>query len=260
MQFGRHLRELWSHRTGLIVSLAIATLMSLWSIGKVSLFPPGLKERQLTMAAANTRVLVDSPRSAVLDTNAATASLQAMSNRGVLEGNVMASDPVLRYIGRRARIPWQLLRVASPVTPDFPRPLETQLSGKKSPKDILKWPNEYRLSIQANPTVPILDIYAEAPTPQLAQQLANGAVDGMRDYLRDVARRQQIPAARSVQLEQLGRAQGTVINPGVRLKLGVITFLIVFGAASLTVLALDRVRRGWRLGSPTRRDPGGASA
>jgi hypothetical protein len=252
MAFGRHLRELFSHRTGLIVSLVVASLAALWSVGKVSIFPPSVKPRVVSMAAANTRALVDAPTSAVLDLKVTTTSLQGMSNRGVLVGNVMGSEPVRAYIARRAKIRSELLQVASPVTPDFPRPLAT--AGKKSPQDIAKSPNEYRLSIQANPTVPILDIYAEAPTKELAEQLANGAVDGMQDYLKDLAGQQHVPADRRVKLEQLGRAKGGVINPGVRLKLGLLTFLIVLGAASLTVLALDRVRQGWRVESVAQRE------
>jgi hypothetical protein len=247
MALGRHLRELWERRVGLIASILLATLAMLWSVGKVSLFPPGVKPRVVTVAAANTRVLVDAPKSAVLDLKVSTGGLQQMTNRAVLIGNVMASEPVRRYIGKRADIPWQRLQVASPVTPDFPRPLAT--SGKKSPRDILKSPDAYRLSIQANPTVPMLDIYAEAPTPELAQQLANGAVDGMQDYLSNLAVQQQVPLDRRVRLEQLGQAKGGVVNPGVRFKLGALTFLIVFAVSCVSVLALSRVREGWKLTS-----------
>jgi hypothetical protein len=250
MQLGTHLRELWQRRIGLIASLVVATLAMLWSVGKVSLFPPGVKPRVVTVAAANTSVLVDAPKSAVLDLKVNTGGLVQMTNRSVLIGNVMASEPVRRYIGNSAGIPWQLLQVASPVTPDFPRPLAT--SGKKSPRDILKSPNAYRLSIQANPTVPMLDIYAEAPTPELAQQLANGAVNGMQEYLGDLADEQQVPADRRVRLEQLGQAKGGVVNPGVRFKLGALTFLIVFAVSGVTVLAVSRVREGWKLESRPR--------
>lgn len=257
MQLGRHLRELWGHRTGLIVSILLALFAAVWSVGKISLFPPSVKPRVLNMAAANTRALVDAPTSAVLDMNVSTVNLQSMTNRGVLVGNVMASEPVRQYIARRAGLPAYMIQVASPLTPDFPRPLAA--SGKASPRDILKSPNQYRLSIQANPTVPILDIYSEAPTPDKAAQLANAAVEGMEDYLKDLARQQSVPAGRQVHLVQFGRAKGGVINPGVRLKLGVLTFLIVLGASSVTVLALDRVRRGWKLESMASRDANSAT-
>src|SRR5262245_34092770 len=122
MQLGRHLRELWGHRIGLIASLILALLAALWSVGKVSLFPPSVKPRVLSIAAANTRELVDPPHPAVLDLKTSTQSMQGMTNRGVLVGNVMASEPVREYIGRRAKIRPELLQVASPVTPEFPRP------------------------------------------------------------------------------------------------------------------------------------------
>ncbi len=74
MQLGTHLRELWQRRIGLIASLVVAMLAMLWSVGKVSLFPPGVKPRVVTVAAANTSVLVDAPKSAVLDLKVNTAA------------------------------------------------------------------------------------------------------------------------------------------------------------------------------------------
>jgi hypothetical protein len=245
MRFGRHLRELWEHRLGLVASVLIASLAALWSVGKVTVFPPSVKPRVLQMAAASTRALVDSPKSAVLDLKVPTTNLQGMTNRGVLVGNMIASAPVRAYIARRAHVPTELLQVAGPVTPDFPRPLAT--SGKRSTKDILKSPNQYRLSVQANPTVPILDIYAQAPTADAARALANGAVQGMEDYLRDLANAQHIAVDQRVHLEQLGHADGGVINPDVSVKLAVLSFLLVFAASSAMVLALTRVRRGWQV-------------
>ena len=245
MRFGRHLRELWEHRLGLVASVLIASLAALWSVGKVTVFPPSVKPRVLQMAAASTRALVDSPKSAVLDLKVPTTNLQGMTNRGVLVGNMIASAPVRAYIARRAHVPTELLQVAGPVTPDFPRPLAT--SGKRSTKDILKSPNQYRLSVQANPTVPILDIYAQAPTADAARALANGAVQGMEDYLRDLANAQHIAVDQRVHLEQLGHADGGVINPDVSVKLAILSFLLVFTASSAMVLAATRVRRGWQL-------------
>lgn len=243
MNLGRHLHELTRHRIGLAVCFALATLAALWGVGKVSLVPPGVKPRVLEMSAAQTRALVDSPKSAVLDLQVPTANLQSMTNRGVLVGNMIASEPVRAYIGRRAHIRPELLQVSSPVTPDFPRPLAT--SGSRSTSDILDSPNHYRLSIQANPTVPIVEVFAEAPTEERARDLANGAVEGMQDYLRDLAERQAIPEQQRVHLQQLGRATGGTINEGVSLKVGVLCFVLVFFASALAVLAVARIRRGW---------------
>jgi hypothetical protein len=232
-------------RLGLVAVVLVAAMAALWSVGSISVFPPGVKSRDLEMAAASTRALVDAPTSTVLDLSVDAYSLQSITNRALLVGNVMASEPVRRYIGKHARVDPAILQVASPVTPDFPRPLAS--SGKKSTSDLLKSPDEYRLSIQANPTAPILDVYAEAPTAAAAELLANGAVDGMKDYLRDLGTSQGVPQGRQVRLEQLGRAKGGVINEGVSVKVALLSFFLVFAAGCVTVLFVARVRRGWKL-------------
>jgi hypothetical protein len=243
MQLGAHLLELWRLRVGLIVCVLVALLAAAWSVDRIGLFPPSLKPRKLETAAASTRVLVDAPKSTVLDLSMDTYNFESLTNRALLVGNVMASEPVREYIGRRADVSPDILRVASPITPDFPRPLAS--SGKKSSRDILKSPDEYRLSIQVNPTAPVLDVYAQAPTAEAAEQLANGAVDGMKDYLRDLGTAQSVPLTRQVRLEQLGRAEGAVINEGVGLKVALLSFALVFAAACVLLLFLSRVRQGW---------------
>lgn len=244
VQLGKHLYELWRLRLGVMLALVLALGAALWSVKKVTVLPPSVQSRSLEMAAAQTRVLVDSPRSAILDLAMSTNDIQSITNRSLLIANVMASAPVREYIARRAHLPADVLQVASPVTPTFARPLAMN-GNKPKTKDILRSPGEYRLSLTSNPTVPIVDIYAEAPTAQAAQQLANGAVDGMRDYLRDLGDSQQIPLKRRVELEQLGRAKGGLIDRGVSVEVATLSFLLVFAASSAAVLFVSRVRRGW---------------
>jgi hypothetical protein len=58
---------------------------------------------------------------------------------------------------------------------------------------------------------------------------------------------------------QLGRAEGGVINHNVSVKLAVLSFLLVFAVAATSVLALARVRRGWRIETLVRRGVGSPS-
>jgi hypothetical protein len=244
MTLGRHLRELWQLKKGLAISLCLALLAAGWSVGKISVFPPGLHMRTLEISAASTTVLVDAPQSVIADIAVNAVDIQGMTNRALLLGNVMGSNPVRSYIMRRAQMPpGTFLQVASPVTPNFPRELSTD--GSKKTTDILKSPNEYRLDIQANPTVPVLELDAEAPTPAAAARIANGAVEGMRDYLRAVGAQEHIRLAHQVTLKQLGTAKGGVINPGVSVELATLAFLLVFLASAATTLWLARVRQGW---------------
>ena len=113
--------------------------------------------------------------------------------------------------------------------------------------DILKSNEQYRIAINANPTVPMLDIYAQTPTAESAAALANAAVDELKAYLAGLASSQATPAGDQIRIEQLGRATGTVINPGVRYQLALLVFIVTFLLACATTIFVSKIRAGWRL-------------
>lgn len=244
MQFGMRLRELWGLRAGVLASAVVGLIAAFWSVERISLSPLRVQPRSLETAAASTRVLVDTPQSLVLDLSVQINDINSITDRALLVTNVMASAPVRRYIARRSGVRTAALQVASPVTKEWPRAL-AQTGTKRSVTDILDSPDQYRLSLRSNPTVPLIDVYAQAPTSRAAEQLANGAVAGMQDYLRELGAKQAVPASGQVHLEQLGRAQGEVINDGASLKVAALSFLVAFAMSCLAALSLSRVRRGW---------------
>ena len=174
---GNGCRELWRLKAGVAVCLMLALIAAVWSLENISLFPPKLTARSLEMATASTHVVVDTPRSTLLDLRQDTYELEALTKRAVLLGNVIANGPVKESIARRAGIPVEVLRVEAPLTAKQPRP---RIEGGKEKKasDILRSTDQYRLNIQANPTAPVFDIYAQTPTTESAEALANAAVDG----------------------------------------------------------------------------------
>src|SRR6476619_364524 len=247
MQLGRHLRELWRLRIGVLIVFVLALFVALSSIDRVSLFPPGAKGRQLEIAAASTRVLIDSPRSELIDLRTDTYEL---TTRADLIGNVMASAPVREYIARRAGIDPLRIQAVSPITANVPRSLVEPGSETRA-SDILRSTDQYRLDIQASPSVPILSVSSQAPNKEAAERLANGAVDGLRDYLRALAIRQGTDPNKQVRLEQLGRARGGVINHGIGVQIALLAFIFVFALGCCAVLFLARVHRGWSAAADT---------
>jgi hypothetical protein len=244
MQLGMHMRELWGQKVGLALALLIAILAASRVLFGLSLIPPGLQHHSLGVASASTQVIVDTPRSSVIDLREDTYSFTGLTNRALLLGNVMAGLPVREYIAKRAEVPATSIRVSAPLTPEQPRVVA---DGAHQPKtsDILRSPDEYRLSIQANPTVPVLNIYSEAPDGEAAGKLANAAVDGLRDYLAVLANEHSTPSDDQVSLVQLGRASGSSIDDGAGIQLAILVFLFVFALSSAAVLFITRVRRGW---------------
>lgn len=246
MHLGIYMRELRGRRVGLGLSFVIAAVATIQIVHGISLWPPRIEENSLNVASASTRVIVDAPQSTIVDPHTDAYTIESLSNRALILGNVMASLPVRHYIARRAGISANQVRVEPPLTADQPRVL---VDSAHAPHvfDILKRPDEYRLSIQVDPMGPVLGIYAVAPTPDEATKLANASVDGLRDYLGSVATKDRTPKLDQVRLEQLGRASGGSITTGAGKQILILTFLLAFGIACLGLLFLGRVRRGWEI-------------
>lgn len=245
MGIGRRIRKLWRLNWGAVISLAVALFAAVWSIEKISLTPPGLTSRSTDMATAATHVIVDTPDSTMIDLRQDTYNIASLTNRAVVLGNVIANPPVEEMIAQRAHVPFELLRIQAPLTPQQASP-PVNSQTERHVTDIVKSTNQYRIEIDANPTVPMLDIYAQTPTADSAAALANAAVDELRTYLAGIATTQKTPPRDQIRLVQLGRATGTVINHGARLQVALVIFLLTFLACCATVTFVERVRAGWR--------------
>ena len=245
MGTGIRLRKLWGLRGGVALCLTLSVLAAVWSVERIGLAPPRLTPRALEMATASTHVVVDTPTSAVLDLREDTSSFEALRNRAVLLGNVIAGSTVRQAIARRAGVPLERLRIQAPLTLEQASP-PPDSGNERRTSDIVRSNDQYRLNIQANLSVPMLDIYAQAPTARSAAVLANAAVDELRVYLARLAAAQGTPPQDRIRLLQLGRAQGTVINKGVRWEVFVLAFVGTFALTCASVLFVARVRTGWR--------------
>jgi hypothetical protein len=246
MRFGIRLRSLWQIRGWVVACAAYAVLAAGLSVAQVTVSPFGVKSRSLQMATASTQVVVDTPRSTLFDIRQDTVGIEALNNRALLLGNVMASPKVRADIAQRAGVPFEQLQIMPPITPKQPRVLAEAGHARKS-TDILKLNGEYRLYIKANPTVPFLQIYAQTPDAASAAALANASVAGMETYLDELARSTRTPGAEQVRLTQLGRAEGTVVNGGISWRVAFLVFLVAFGISCATVIWVRRVFKGWRL-------------
>jgi hypothetical protein len=250
MQFGAHLRELSRHRIGVLLSALLATIVAVASVYKVGIVPPRLHARSLAIAGASTHILVDTPYSKITDLRAGEGDFQALTTRADLLGNVMTTAPVLAYIGRRAGINPALIQASAPITADVPR-VVVEPGSEQRVSALVASSDHYRIHVGANPSIPVLDVYTQAPSTAAAVRLANAAVDGLRDYLADLSGQQKIAPRDQVRLQQFGGAAGGVINHGVAIEIVALTFFTVFGISCAAVIFVGRVRRGWTLSGVT---------
>lgn len=256
MGLGKRLHGLWHVKLGVVLSLIVSLCAAVYSVEKVSVDPPRLTSRSLEMATASTHVIIDTPTSTLIDLRQDAYSVEGLKNRAVLLGNVIASSGVQAKIAERAQVPVDLLRIQAPLTRAQAAP-PVDSENARSTSDILQTGEQYRIDIKANVTVPMLDIYAQAPDAETAAALANGAVDELNAYLESLATTQKTPPDEQIRPVQLGRATGVVINSGVRWKVAILAFLLTFGGSCATVIFFARVRAGWRQAALSERPAAG---
>lgn len=239
--FGARTYRMWKRRFILPVAFATALLATIFTLYRPSVLPPGLHSRSLQIGAASTEVLVAQPNLVV---GGSTYDYDSLVSRAILVGNVMASPPVLAYIGHEVGVPGTSIEASAPITANVPRALIDPGSGG-SATDIVASPDHYKLEIQANPSVPLLHIYAQAPSPKSAEELATAAVHGVMKYITQVEIADNVPRKEFVHIQQLGTAHGGVANPGGRLQIAFLVFAGVFAVATWFMYLGWRFRRGW---------------
>lgn len=254
MHLGSQTDARFSMRWTLGVSLLVAVVAAVISVYHVGLFPPKLQPRALEIGAASTTVLVDTPRSAVTSLAANADAFGSLQNRAALLGNLMTTDPVKARIARLAAIAPAQIDANAPVTANVPQTLIEPGSGAAA-ADILASADHYKLQIQADPTVPILHIYTQAPSAAAAIRLADASVAGLSEYLTSISPQPTSSQNGQVRVEQLGVAHGGVVNGGAAMQIGLLTFVTAFAVAFCALIAASRVRVGWKSAGPLTQAP-----
>jgi hypothetical protein len=227
------------------VSTVLATVCAILSIYSVSLSPPGLHARHLQMATASAHVLVDAPRSWIVNQNATEADFQSLSRRADLMGELLASGPLRDAVGRRIGVPGDRIAMVSRITGNVMATLREPDSEARA-NQILLSRLVYRVDIQAEPNRPVLNLYTQAPTVAEAKALADASIAELVSYLDGQAIERGYDLRRQVHLTELGQARGAVINAGTTPQIALLTWLVVFcGTLGLLAIAM-RAHRGWR--------------
>ena len=213
------LRPLLRHR--LVLALFVASAL-------IGVFCAKLNTSgNLTVGAAQTHVLIDDPDVSIVDRAALTGDVTNLQSRAVLYGRAMATPPVLAAIAKRASVPADQLSGLARITEGEPHSL-LQVGSEERANQIRDSRAPYRLEMQASPSEPVLTVYSEAPSADSARRLADSAVLGLGDYLRQLARQEGFPQREVPVLRQLGSAQGGVTNSSARIIIGGLTFITAF--------------------------------
>jgi hypothetical protein len=225
VSFGVRLRTLARLRVGVAVSFALACLAALSSVFRVNVVPPGLT-RAAQPAGAHAQILVDDHKLSVLDAGFDYKSFGDLHEGAVLVASIIVQDPARDYIAQEARIPVTTIAFSDPQIPADSHVLQQQP------------PRKYSLTVAARPKVPIVDVYAQAPTLGEAQRLANASTSGASRYLAG-------PGNFGLQVVQLGHGGTVDTAAGGTLQTAIERFLGVLVLGCIATLLLARARRAW---------------
>jgi hypothetical protein len=230
-----------------LTSAVVALIAAVISVFNFSLAPPKVQMRPLQVGAAVTNAVVKLDPAIPLNTG---ADFESQAKRAALIANVMTSPPIVNRIGHLTGI--EANRIAATVEADQSVPRDfIEPDSERRANQILLSHDPYKLDIQPQPNVPVLDIYTQAPSVGQAEALANASVKAANAYLSGVAIQHHLAGSAPVSLTQLGSARGALLDPTAPLKIAALTFVVAFAITFGLLNLLAEIRRGWlRAGRP----------
>jgi hypothetical protein len=266
MEFARALKALWKRRRLVALGAVIAAIAAICSAFTVSIFPPKLTPRTNTFATASTQILVDTPNSAFANLE---EEVEPLNTRAALFSRFLASPLAISLIAREAGLPANAIEGQGPYEQNLPV-FEQEPTAEKRSSQIIGERALYRLRFENNPDLPIVTVFAQAPTADGAHKLADAVPEALSSYLNRIQEAQKTPAKRRVIVHQLGDATGGVVNGGANGQIAALVFFVVLVLWCLLLIPAHTIARGWRAagdddedrsspngrrGGPQRREP-----
>jgi hypothetical protein len=249
-------RELWRHKVLVGLGIPVALVAAVVSVSNVSLLPPKVGGGTLEYYSARTQILVDADSSSIGDLN---TDLSPMVTRANVYSRFLTTPAALKVIGQQAHIPADEIYAEGPYQLGQPRFIQeptaerrgSQLIGRQAP---------YRLRFDSDPELPIVTVYAEAPSADQASALANGAAAGLSKYVTQLQDKQGIVQSSRVAIRRLGSTAGAAVTPGASTKIALFVFFVVFALWCVGVLVWRRLSAAWRQADVDERSGGAPPA
>jgi hypothetical protein len=236
MRLGMHLREVWQHKIGLATVVIVALLVAARVYG-FGLLPPSAPRPAAGEATA--RVLVDTPRSTAVDLRQSTYDLEELNNRAQLVANAIGTVAVRERIVEQVGVPATEIAIETPLTTAY---AERDGAG-------IEPTSEYRLDVQADPTVPVIDIGAAAPTEDEAVALAGAAGTSIASYIAGLPIHKERGRTLRLEPRMLGKVEAVPPQASGHAVSAILAFLVILAAGSATVVFVSRQRREYRRAS-----------
>lgn len=242
MEFARTLKTLWLRRRLVALGAVLAAFAALLSVYQVGLVPPSLTSRTNVFAAASTQMLVDTPASSFADL---ANDIEPLDARAGVFARFLASPAAVGLIAREAGIPADAIEAQGPFELNTPEVQQGPTAERRSTQ-IVGEGALYRLRFENNPELPIVTVFAQAPTQDGAVKLASAVPAALRAYIDRIQEEQHTPANQQVVIRPLGKATGGVVNSGANLQIATLVFIVALGAWCMLLIPAHTIARGWR--------------
>jgi hypothetical protein len=240
MELAQILKTLIDRKLAVAAVVALAVLAALATLYHVS--PSGLQKRSYEYGAAQVQMLIDSPRSQLIDLSQETPPL---SIRAAVYAQFMRSNGVKQEISRVTGVPADAIVAQAPTTTESGTQNLPRAEAARA-NEVRQAGDQYRLLFDYQPDLPIVSIYAQAPDARAAAKLADGAVAGVRAYVAQLEARDRVAPKDQTQIRELGPAEGGTVNAGVNPIMALMAFLGVLVAGCGTILGVVALRTGLR--------------
>lgn len=242
MELARTLRILWGRRRLVVLGMGIALVAALLSIYRIGLAPPSLESRTNVFATASTQILVDTPGSAFADL---ASELDPLETRANVFARFLATPAAVALIAQKAQLPFNAIEAQGPYDLNVPSFHQGPTAEQRS-SQIIGERALYRLRFENNPDLPIISVFAQAPSEDEAVALAAAAPAALGAYIDRLQTEQGTPAYRQVEVQRLGQATGGVVNAGANIQIATLVFVAVLVGWCMLLIPAQTIARGWR--------------
>jgi hypothetical protein len=249
-------RELWHQKVLVALGIPVALIAAVISVSNVSLLPPSIGGGTLEYYSARTQILVDSDSSSIGDLN---RDLTPMVTRANVYSRFLTTPTALKVIGRNADVPANEIYAEGPYQLGQPRFIQ-EPTAERGGSQLIGRQARYRLRFDSDPELPIVTVYAEAPSSDKATALANGAATGLSDYVTRLQDQQGILQSSRVAIRQLGSTAGAPVTPGASTKVALFVFFVVFALWCVGLLVVRHLSVAWRQADDAERSAGAPPA
>lgn len=241
MAFVETVRQLWQRKLFVAIVAVVAIVAAIFSAYRIS--PSGLEKRALTVAAASSQILVDSPDSTLV-AGAELGTFEALSTRAKIYGQYLASLTARQEIAKRAGVPARTISTSGPFSSATGQTAYSSQSSEERAGELLQEGAANRLVFTAQEGVPILTVDAQSADSDTAIALAGASFATLKEYVRNLEADGK-PVRQGVTVRQLGEPEGGTLGGSNNIMMMALAFLVVFGLGCAAILVVPRFVQRW---------------